>query len=70
MRRVAAAIILTVAALTGAGLVGASARGDYQGEEPLVDVLTGAGLLAAAAAVRWALAELELEAPLEAAPDA
>lgn len=61
MKRAAACVIV---GLYGAGVctvIGAQVRGDARGEEMARDAITGAAVLGAALAVRWAFAQLGSE---------
>ena len=58
MRRKAAQLIAAAFAAAAACIIGADVRSDYAIDEPLRDMVAGAAVFAAAAAIQWAAAEL------------
>lgn len=59
MRRIAANVIVGIFAAVMATALGAEIRQDYAGDELVRDFAIGATIGTAAAAIKWAMAELE-----------
>jgi hypothetical protein len=61
VKRVVAHLIAGAFGVACAYLIGAQVRGDNTGSEPGRDTATGLAIVGAAAAVKWALAEIDRE---------
>lgn len=59
MRKTLASTIMVGAVGLAAYLIGGSARGDFQGDEPVRDLVAGLGILGGVVAVKWAANELD-----------
>ncbi len=57
MRKAVRGAVLAAVLAAAAFDIGAYARGDYRGEEPVRDMMAGLGALAVIAAAGWASAE-------------